>query len=73
MAGEEAEAGGAGIPGVDDGGAGDEIVQGTVLPLYQDAEEAQAEEQEAEWEDQRADDALPRFQLTSWPVTMCTP
>jgi len=39
LAGEEAEAGRPGIPGVDDYGARDEVVQGTVLPLHEDAQE----------------------------------
>ena len=62
LAGEEAEAGGPGIPGVDDGAAGDEVVQGAVLALYEDAEEAEPKEQEAEREHQGADDAPPWFQ-----------
>jgi hypothetical protein len=41
---------------------GDEIVQGAVLALHKDAEEAQAEKQEAEWEHRRARRAAPRVE-----------
>lgn len=53
LAGQEAEPRGAGIPRVDDGRAGDEVVQGAVLPLHEDAEKPQPAEQEAEREGQR--------------------
>ena len=58
LSGQETQPGRPGIPGIDDGRAGDEVVQGTVLVLHQDAEEAQAEQQEAERERQRAEHAL---------------
>ena len=50
------------VPGVDDRGSGDEVVQGTVLALYEDAQEPQAEGQEAERERQRAHPSSPGIQ-----------
>ena len=48
LAGQEPEPGCSRVPGVDDRGSGDEVVQGAVLALYEDAQEPQAEGQEAE-------------------------
>src|SRR5258708_17102302 len=62
LAGEEPEPGRSRIPGIDDGGAGDEVMQGAVLALHEDADEAQAEEEEAEREQERARDAAPRVE-----------
>ncbi len=46
--GQPPEAGGPGVPGVDDGGAGDQVVEGPALPLDQHGQRHQHEEGETE-------------------------
>lgn len=62
LAGQEPEPGASRVPPVNNGGARDEVMPGTVLALHQDAEESQAEEQEAKREHQCAHDAPPRVE-----------
>ncbi|HMD92471.1 MAG TPA: VOC family protein [Trebonia sp.] len=62
LAGQEPELGRSRVPGVNDRGPGDDVVQGTVLALHQDPQESQAEGQEAERERQRAHPPSPVIQ-----------
>src|ERR1700744_5287847 len=61
--GQEAEPGGPGVPGVDDRGAGEQVVQRAVLTLDQDAEEAQSAQEDAEREEDRPQHAAPRVEV----------
>ncbi len=58
LAGHPAQPGGPGVPVVDDGGAGDEVVEGTALALEHDAEEADAQCEQGEPEPYRPQDGL---------------
>ena len=65
--GQPAQAGRSGVPGVDDGRAGEEIVQGPALALEEDAQEPEPQEQEAQGQRQSAHDGL------AWcdPIALC--
>ena len=60
LLGQPPQPGGPGVPGVDDHGLGQPVVQGVPVLVEQDADEAQAEQQEAERQGERADDRLAR-------------
>ena len=74
LAGDPAKAGRPGVPVVDDGGPGDEVVEAAALPLVDDAEEPDAEGENSVI-------ASPMVRSTAWrrligppsAVTTCKP
>ena len=56
------------VPPVDDGGAGDEVVQGAAIAADEDQPEAEEEHQEAQGRDQHPDDRLAARQIAAVSV-----
>ena len=56
------------IPPVDDGGAGDEVVQSAAIAPNEDQPEAEEEHQEAQGRDQHPDDRLAARQIAAVSV-----